>query len=81
MVGALYEFEIAKNPFKARKIFYQSLKSNSKSPQLWTEYLDFELAFLDMLNNKDIQPGEDADFVAFQENPMDTEGEEVPKEL
>ncbi|KAM3135366.1 hypothetical protein pb186bvf_012524 [Paramecium bursaria] len=65
IIGGIYEYEIAKNPFKARKIFYQGLRSNSNSKQLWCEYLKFELTFLDTLTNQEPKKEENGTFISF----------------
>jgi Tfp pilus assembly protein PilF len=42
LAGAYYEFEVIKNPWKARKIFHKALKLNKSNIDLWKEYLRFE---------------------------------------
>ncbi|KRX10234.1 hypothetical protein PPERSA_07319 [Pseudocohnilembus persalinus] len=48
-IAANYEFEVNKNPFKARKIYYKGLKVNSKNSILWSKFLEFELKFYDIM--------------------------------
>jgi hypothetical protein len=38
LIACYYEFNVGKNPFKARKIFYKALKSLNNN-EIWVEYL------------------------------------------
>lgn len=52
-IGAYYEFEIQRNPFKARQLFHKAIKSNGKSMDTWLAYLEFEAKFVKLVEQRD----------------------------
>ena len=49
LLGVYYEFDVQKNPFKARKLFFKALKLNGRNLDFWLEYFSFEIKFLAIL--------------------------------
>lgn len=47
--GVFYEFEVNKNPWKARKVFHKAIKVNRTNLEFWVEYLRFELMFTQII--------------------------------
>lgn len=51
--GVYYEFEVNKNPWKARKVFHKAIKVNRTNLEFWVEYLRFELMFAQLILERD----------------------------
>lgn len=52
LIGIYYEFEIERNPFKARKIFFKALKINGANIEFWREYFAFEARFFQLVSER-----------------------------
>lgn len=50
-----YQFEIEKNPFSARKMMFKALKFNKNELKIWSEYIKFEVAYLDLVHQRQVQ--------------------------
>ena len=53
LIAVYYEFEVLRNPFKARSLFHQALAHNRQDPHVWAEYLLFELKFQVLMQKRD----------------------------
>lgn len=59
LIGIYYEFDIVRNPYKARNLFLRALKLNSSSSELWAEYFRFECKFVKLVEERqDLLAGE-----------------------
>jgi hypothetical protein len=86
LITAYTELDIKGNLFSSRNIMLQALKVNDQKPKFYTEYLKFELAFLDklmqrrkVLNGNQMTTKEELAFVE-DELPAEVEGEIKPGE-
>ena len=75
LIGVYYEFEIMRNPFKARKLFFKALRINGSKFDYWLEYFAFEVKFLEILTKraqiikeKCLGKENTLDFIGFEAN-------------
>ena len=52
LLGVYHEFEVERNPFKARKIFFKALKINGANLDFWREYFGFEARFFKLVSER-----------------------------
>lgn len=52
LLGVYHEFEVERNPFKARKIFFKALKINGANQDFWREYFGFEARFFKLVTER-----------------------------
>jgi hypothetical protein len=52
LMASYYEFDVLKNPFNARKIFYKALKVLQNNKQIWAAYLAFEIKVQNQIDSR-----------------------------
>ena len=52
LIMVYYEFEILRNPIKARKVFHQGLILNKENPNFWIQYFQFEVSQFELFERR-----------------------------
>jgi U3 small nucleolar RNA-associated protein 6 len=87
LIAAYAELDIKGNLFSSRNLMLQALKVNDQTPKFYTEYLKFEVKFLDklmerrkVLNGKPVESSEKQKTKAKEELAFIDDGDDVVNE-
>ena len=54
LIAVYFEFDVLRNPFKARSLFHRALAVNRTQPEFWAEYLLFEVKFASLMLQREM---------------------------